>query len=77
MFSSLICLSCAMAAACGEEAVFWDSRPVLGLQGVLLSIAYFPAVLLSLTLAGSTALFMDRGVLPRLRQSLFFSRRKP
>ncbi len=77
VFSALICLVCAIAAACGEKAVFWDNRPVLGVQGVLLSIAYFPAALLLLTLAGSVALFMDRSVLPRLRKVLFFWRRKP
>lgn len=77
VFSGLICLVCAIAAACGEKAVFWDNRPVLGVQGVLLSIAYFPVVLLILTLAGSVALFMERRVLPALRQALFFWRRKP
>src|SRR5215471_10021452 len=77
VFSGLICLVCAIAAACGEKAVFWDNRPVLGWQGVLLSIAYFPLVLLILTVAGSVALFMDRRVLPALRRALFFWRRKP
>ena len=77
IFSGLICLVCAIAVACGEKAVFWDNRPLLGAQGVLLSIAYFPVVLLLLTLAGSVALFMDRRVLPGLRQALFFWRRKP
>jgi hypothetical protein len=77
VFSGLVCLFCAIAAACGEKAVFSDNRPVVGAQGVLLSIAYFPAVFLLLTLAGSVALFMDRRVLPGLRRVLFFWRRKP
>ncbi len=77
VFSGLICLVCAIAAACGEKAVFWDNRPVLGWQGVLLSIAYFPGVLFLLTLAGSLALFMDRRILPALRHTLFFWRRRP
>jgi len=77
IFSGLICLVCAVAAAYGENAVFWDNHPVLGWQGVLLSIAYFPFVLLLLTVAGSCALFMDRRILPAMWRGLFFWKRKP
>src|SRR6516162_7604234 len=75
-FAGLICLVCAVCAACGEKAVYWDNRPVLGWAGALLSFAYFPAVLLILTLAASVTFFMDRRVFPALWRCLFFWRRR-
>jgi hypothetical protein len=76
IFAALICLVCATTAACGEKAVYWDNRPVVGLQGVLLSLAYFPLIVLILTLAGSVTLFMERRVCPALRRFVFFWKRK-
>jgi hypothetical protein len=76
VFAGLICLVGAVAAACGGDAIFWDNRPVVGLEGVIVSIAYFPVVLLILTLAASWALFMDRQVLPAIWRAVAFWKRK-
>lgn len=76
VFAGLMCLLGAVMAVCGEEAVFWNSRPVTGWTGVLLSFAYFPVILLMLTIAASWALYMDRRVLPAVWRFVRFRKRK-
>lgn len=72
VFSGLICLVTAVVTACGEQALFWDDRPVTGLCGVLLSLACFPVFTLIMTLTAAWVLYLDRRIFPALRRALFF-----
>ena len=76
IFSGLLSLVAAIAAACGEEVVYWVD-PVLGWRGALLSVAFFPVFTLIFTFVAAWALFLHRRILPGIWRGLSFWKRRP
>ncbi len=56
----LISLIAGVAAIFGESAVYYDSRPVTGISGLLLSFCYWPFQTVVFSLLAALILYLDR-----------------
>jgi hypothetical protein len=72
-----ITLVVGVAAATGEDAVFWENRAVTGWKGFALSCAYFVFFAPIMTIVGAWSFYMDRTVLPGIKQGIRRVFRRP
>jgi hypothetical protein len=66
----VISLVAGVAALCGQEAVFWNGRPVFGWEGLLMSMADFPIATCLLALIPAWAFYLERTAWPAFKRRI-------